>query len=64
MRDRDIVEKMAVLYLIHFGNKDPEKVTCKDCEDFKMGLCRGGCYDIVECMYDKAVNGELLVGGL
>lgn len=54
----DLVEKMVVLYFIHFGNKDPDLVTCKDCCDYKLGLCFG-CDDIVGCMHDKAVNTEV-----
>lgn len=54
----DLVDKMAVLYFIHFGNKDLDLVTCRDCCDYKIGFCFG-CDDIVGCMYDKAVNTEV-----
>lgn len=53
------VEKVTVLYWVHFGNKQPEKVTCKDCSDFKLGHCSGGASDVFECMYDKAEKCEI-----
>jgi len=54
-------KKFAVLYLVHFGNKHPETVTCEDCSDFKSGLCSGGASDVFECMYDKAEKCEVQI---
>jgi len=56
----DLVDKMVFIYFAHFGDKDIDLVTCRDCCDYKLGLCFG-CKvdDIVGCMYDKAVNSEV-----
>jgi len=53
MKDFDMDDIISVLYFIHFGDKDPELVTCKDCNDFYLG-CTGGADDVLNCMYNKA----------
>ena len=50
----DVVRKVIVLYFIHFGNKDPDLVTCRDCCDYCLGFCFGGADDVLGCMLDKA----------
>lgn len=60
MRYDDVADKAAVLYVCHFGYKQPELVTCKDCLDFKLELCSGGASNAVYCMYDKAEKCEFL----
>lgn len=55
----DIFSKITILYLIHFGKKNPDLVTCRDCSDYNLGLCFGG-YDVFECMYDKAERSEIV----
>lgn len=57
-KDFDIADKIAVLYVVHFGNKQPGLVTCKDCVDFKLGFCSGGG-NVFDCMYDKAEKCEV-----
>lgn len=56
----DLVDKMVLIYFAHFGNKDIDSVTCRDCLGYKLGLCFG-CEvdDIAGCMYDKAVSAEV-----
>lgn len=61
---RDVDYKVCVLYMMHFGGKDPKMVTCGDCVDYKLDLCEGGRDDEVwECMYEKAESCEFVVGG-
>jgi len=60
MKDFEESDKMAMLYIIHFGNKNPEFVTCKDCLDFRQGFCSGGADDVFECMYDKVEGCEFI----
>lgn len=62
--EANMLNKIASLYAVHFGNKDPERVTCKDCLDFKIGLCAGGggFRNIFACMYDKAEKCEIFEG--
>ena len=60
MKDFEESDKMVILYFIHFGNKNPDFVTCKDCLDYRQGLCSGGSYDVLECMYDKAEGCEFI----
>lgn len=67
MRIEDnMLNKIAVLYAVHFGNKDPWLVTCKDCLDFKTALCPGiylcSIRDVFDCMYYKAKNCEVVEG--
>ena len=49
----DIVSKITILYLIHFGKKEPDLATCKDCADYHLGFCSGGADNVMDCMYDK-----------
>ena len=56
----DISDKIAILYLIHFGRKDPDLATCKDCVDYELGFCCGGAEDVMECMYEKAESCEFI----
>ena len=53
---------MFILYFIHFGNKSPDLATCKDCLNYRQGLCsgEGGADDVFECMYDKAKGCEFI----
>jgi len=53
-------DKMSILYSIHFGNKSPELATCKDCLDYRQGLCSGGAGDVLNCMYYKAKGCEFI----
>lgn len=58
----NVVYKAAYLYFMHFGNKRPELVTCRDCCDYRLGLCLGFCSGsdgILDCMLDKAESSEL-----
>lgn len=54
----DMADKIFVLYLIHFGRNDPDLVTCLDCLDYRSGLCPGGAYDVLQCMYEMAKKCE------
>lgn len=56
----DVVDKVFILYVIHFGRKDPDLVTCLDCLDYKLGLCPGGADDVLECMYETAQTCEFI----
>ena len=56
----DISDKIVILYLIHFGRKDPDLATCKDCVDYELGFCCGGAEDVMECMYEKAESCEFI----
>ena len=61
MINDDMANKVAILYIVHFGNKEPEKVTCKDCSDFNLGFCSGGASNTLVCMYDKAKECEVRI---
>jgi hypothetical protein len=55
--NKDIEEKMdrfIIVYMMHFGNKRFDKVTCFDCEDYKTGVCEGFLKDPILCMGDKS----------
>lgn len=54
-KEKGYMYKLALVWIIHFGNKDPYEVTCFDCEDYKNKLCEGG-YCVYQCMEDKAKN--------
>jgi hypothetical protein len=54
----DISDKIVILYFMHFGNKNPDLATCKDCDDYELGFCCGGAYDVMDCMYEKAERCE------
>ena len=56
----DIADKVVVLYFIHFGRKDPDLATCKDCVDYELGFCSGGADDVLECMYETAESCEFI----
>ena len=55
----DIASRVVVLYFMHFGNKDPDLVTCRDCCDYCLGFCYGGADDVLGCMLDKAERCEV-----
>lgn len=55
----DVGSRLVVIYLMHFGNKNPDLVSCKDCVDYEMRLCDGGAEDVLECMYDIAERCEV-----
>lgn len=59
-KSSNIVYKIEAMYFLHFGNKNSDLVTCKDCVDYKLGICPGGADDVLSCMYDKAGNSGLL----
>lgn len=52
--DDDLMEVLGLMYRIHFNKLDPDFATCKDCLDYKIGLCQGGCVDVIDCMLDKS----------
>lgn len=52
--DLNLAAKITLLYLMHFGNKNPDFVTCKDCVDYELGVCPGGADDVMDCMCDTA----------
>lgn len=57
MMNKEIEEKMdrfMIVYMMHFGDKRFDKVTCFDCEDYKMKLCEGFIKDPILCMGDKS----------
>jgi hypothetical protein len=46
-------------WFLHF-NRRPDKATCRDCEDFKIGVCEGGI-DPIECFKkQKPKVGEIV----
>jgi len=54
----DMADKVAVLYFIHFGSKDPDLVTCLDCLDYRLRLCPGGAESVFDCMFEQAESCE------
>lgn len=54
----DVASKITVLYLIHFGSKDPDLVNCLDCLDYRLDLCSGGVESVLDCMYEQAERCE------
>lgn len=49
-------EALGLLWMMHFGDLEPCKATCKDCSDFRIGVCKGG-RDPWECIQEKEVQG-------
>lgn len=56
----DLADIITVLYLIHFGKRDPDLVTCLDCLDYRLNLCFGGAESVLYCMYEQAQNCEFV----
>jgi len=52
--DRDLVRYGIdpLVWYIHF-DKRPDKATCKDCVDYKSGVCKGG-RNPLECMREAS----------
>ena len=40
-----------LIWFVHFGERLPSQVSCRDCVDFHEGFCMGD-YDPVKCMQD------------
>lgn len=59
LKGSDMVYRIEAMYFLHFGNKNPDLVVCKDCVDYKLGLCCGGADSVLDCMYDKAGKCEI-----
>jgi hypothetical protein len=48
------------LWMEHFHDKRPDKAKCEDCEDFKIGVCKGG-RDPIQCfMMQKPKIGDIV----
>ena len=53
-------EAVDLVYMVHFGEKEPTKARCRDCADFRQRECAGkdkkgmACYD---CMAEKVLKG-------
>jgi len=57
----DTAEEVAYIYFMHFGYRNPDLATCKDCIDYQFGLCAGGAdgiSGILECMFYKILECE------
>lgn len=54
-RDLQIGKIDSLLWLVHFGSADYVP-TCRDCADYKAGLCPGG-WDPLEC-FRKDCSGK------
>ena len=58
----DPMEKLSILCFIHFGDQEPENISCETCLDFKQETCPGenlkgdGC---LLCMAKHAESSEM-----
>jgi hypothetical protein len=43
---------------LHFPNRRPDKVTCKDCLDYDLSICNSG-QDPIKCFIGNKVKVEL-----
>lgn len=66
------MSEFILIFGFHFGGlpdnwtgdfeNEIEKLTCKDCGDFKMNLCSGvGGKDVVACMIEKIRSKEFQI---
>jgi hypothetical protein len=52
-------EKLAMTCYIHFGDQDPDAISCETCLDFKQAVCPGENrlgVDCLRCMVDHSGN--------
>jgi len=47
------------LWMLHFGDKRPDKCKCKDCMDFKTEVCTGG-KNPFNCMQESHKESEVV----
>ncbi|MDF2958184.1 MAG: hypothetical protein OD814_001806 [Candidatus Alkanophagales archaeon MCA70_species_1] len=49
-----------LIWMVHFGGRRPDKCGCKNCADYKAGVCEGG-RNPFECMVEKSRTEIVLV---
>jgi len=50
-----------LIWMMHFGGRRPDKCGCKNCADYRAGVCEGG-KDPFKCMAEKSKTEMVLVG--
>lgn len=59
----DPMEKLAIICFIHFGDQDPENISCETCLDFKQGNCPGEKLHGDECLVCMSKHSQASVMG-
>jgi len=49
-----------LIWMVHFGKKRPDKCGCRNCADYKAGMCTGG-RDPFKCMAEKSRMSHVVV---